>query len=99
MPGHEDTSTAGLSGALTAETGNLAVAVNLVELENSQFDLLLLVLDLLGGSVSLLFALLGASQEVDVEVQGGHSGNVGKKSLRREGLASEREALSIGSDT
>jgi len=99
MPGHEDTGTAGLGGALTTETGDLAVSVNLVELENSQLDLSLLVLDLLGGGVGLLLALLTTSQEVDVEVQGGHGGDGGKESLGGESLTSKGEALQGSSNT
>ena len=37
---HEDTGTAGLSWALAAETLDLAIAINLVVLENSQLGLL-----------------------------------------------------------
>merc|ERR1719258_735830 len=45
---HEDTSTAGLVGALPPQTLNLAIAVDLVVLEHREFGLLALVLDLLG---------------------------------------------------
>src|SRR5690554_2358492 len=65
VPGHEDTGAAGLGGALTTKTGDLAVVVDLVELENSQLDLSLLVLDLLGGGVSLLLTLLTTSQKIN----------------------------------
>lgn len=58
---HEDTGTALLSRALTAQTLNLAITVNLVVLEDSQLGLLALVLDLLGSGVHLLLALLGST--------------------------------------
>jgi hypothetical protein len=69
MPSHEDTSTALGVGALTTETGDLARLVNLVVLENGQFDLLLLVLDLLGGGVGLLLALLTTTEQFGVKVE------------------------------
>ncbi len=56
--GHEDAGTAGLSGALPAQTVDLAVVVNLVELEDGELDLPVLMLDLLGGGVILLLTLL-----------------------------------------
>jgi hypothetical protein len=46
---HEDTGTALSTGALTTETLNLTVGVDLVILEDRHLDLLALVLDLLGG--------------------------------------------------
>ena len=58
---HEDTSTTVLGGALSPQSLNLPVAVNLVVLEHSQLCLLALVLDLLGRSVHLLLALLGST--------------------------------------
>lgn len=69
--GHEDTSTASLVGALTTETGDLSVVVDLVVLEDRQLDLLPLVLDLLGGGVGLLLALLTTTTETEDEVEGG----------------------------
>jgi len=51
------------SWALSAETLDLSITVNLVVLENRQLGLLALVLDLLWGSVHLLLALLGSSTE------------------------------------
>ena len=68
---HEDSGTAGLAGALTAQTVDLAVFVDLVVLEDGEFDLLPLVLDLLGGGVILLLALLGATTEAQHQVQSG----------------------------
>jgi len=67
---HEDTSaTLGL-GALAAETLNLAIAVDLVVLEDSELGLLALVLNLLGGGVDLLLALLTATAEAEHQVEG-----------------------------
>jgi len=68
---HENTGTAGLGWALASETLNLSVAVNLVVLEHSQLGLLALVLDLFGGSVDLLLALLGhTTTESEDEMKG-----------------------------
>ena len=58
---HEDTSTALGSGALAAKALDLAVTVDLVVLKDSELGLLALVLDLLGGGVHLLLALLGST--------------------------------------
>ena len=58
---HEDTGIALFAGALTSETGDLAVLVNLVEFEHSELDLLLLMLVLLVCGVGLLLALLGST--------------------------------------
>jgi hypothetical protein len=58
---HEDTSTALGLRALAPQALDLAVTVNLVVLENRELRLLPLVLDLLGGGVHLLLALLGSS--------------------------------------
>merc|ERR1719234_2060673 len=68
---HEDSSTTLLSGALAAQTVDLAVVVNLVVLEDSELDLPVLVLDLLGGGVVLLLPLLGTSPQPEYEVEGG----------------------------
>ena len=67
--GHEDAGAAGLGGALATQTLDLAVAVDLVVLEHGQFHLLALVLDLLGGGVYLLLALLGAASQAQDQVQ------------------------------
>merc|ERR1711908_159942 len=53
-------------GALTAQTGDLAVLINLVVLEDSEFDLLLLVLDLLRLGICLLLA---SSEEREHQVK------------------------------
>ena len=63
MGSHENSSTTLLSRALTAETVDLAIVVNFVVLEDSQLDLPVLVLDLLGGGVVLLLPLLGTSSQ------------------------------------
>merc|ERR1719154_221445 len=68
---HEDAGAALLGGALAAEAGDLAVVVNLVVLEDGELDLPVLVLDLLGGGVVLLLALLGTSPQPEDEVEGG----------------------------
>lgn len=69
--GHEDTSTAVLLRALSPQSLDLAVAVDLVVLEHGQLGLLSLVLDLLGGSVDLLLSLLGTTSKTEYEVEGG----------------------------
>jgi hypothetical protein len=62
---HEDTSTALGLRALTPEALDLAVAVDLVVLKDSELGLLALVLDLLGGGVHLLLALLGTTTQAE----------------------------------
>ena len=49
------------SWALSAETLDLSITINLVVLEDRELGLLALVLDLLWGGVNLLLALLGSS--------------------------------------
>lgn len=58
---HEDTSTALGLWALAPQALDLAVAIDLVVLKDRELRLLPLVLDLLGGGVHLLLALLGSS--------------------------------------
>jgi hypothetical protein len=88
-------------GALAAETLDLAIAVNLVVLEDSELGLLALVLDLLGGGVDLLLALLATTTQAEHEVQGRLLLNV----VIREGtavlelLASEDQALLVGGNS
>lgn len=67
---HENTSTAFLGRAFASQALNLSIAINLVVFEDSQFGLLALVLDLLGGGVDLLLALLGTTSESEDKVQG-----------------------------
>merc|ERR1719384_756306 len=69
--GHEDTSSTLVVGALTTETSDLAILVNLVVLEHSKLRLLFLVLVLLGGGVVLLFPLLGTTTKTQYKVKGG----------------------------
>jgi hypothetical protein len=68
---HEDTGTALGLGALAAEALDLAIAIDLVVLEDGEFGLLALVLDLLGGGVHLLLALLGTTTEAEDQVESG----------------------------
>lgn len=51
------------SRALAAQALDLPIAIDLVVLEDGEFGLLALVLDLLRGRVDLLLALLGAAAE------------------------------------
>jgi hypothetical protein len=68
---HEDTSTALGLRALAAETLDLAIAIDLVVLEDGEFGLLALVLDLLGGGVHLLLPLLGhTTTQAEDQVKG-----------------------------
>lgn len=71
MPSHEDTSTTSGLGALSTETLDGTLRVDLVVLEDGHLDLLPLVLDLLGGGVILLLPLLTTSSETKDEVEGG----------------------------
>lgn len=68
---HEDTGPTLVSWALSSETLDLSIAINLVVLEDSQLGLLALVLDLLWSGVDLLLALLGhTTTESEDEVEG-----------------------------
>ena len=60
---HENTSTTVGSGALSSQSLDLAITIDLVVLEHGQFGLLSLVLDLLGCAVHLLLPLLGAASK------------------------------------
>ena len=96
-----ESKTYGLGGALAAQTLNLAVTVNLVVLEDGEFGLFALVLDLLGGGVDLLFALLATTTQAEHEVKGGLLLDV----VVREGaailelLAGEDQALLVRGNT
>jgi hypothetical protein len=59
------------SWALSAQTLDLSITINLVVLEDSELGLLALVLDLLWGGVDLLLALLGSTTEAEDQVEGG----------------------------
>ena len=67
---HEDASSAFLGGALSSQSLDLSVSINLVVLEHCQLGLLALVLDLLRGGVELLLALLAAAAQPQDKVQG-----------------------------
>merc|ERR1719350_1620444 len=69
--GHEDPGATLLGRAFAPQAVDLAVVVHLVVLEDSQLNLAVLVLDLLGSSVILLLPLLGASPQPEDQVQGG----------------------------
>lgn len=68
--GHEDAGAAVGVGALITETGNLVTIANLVELQDGQLDGLVLVGNVLGGSVHLLLSLLGTTTQTEDQVQG-----------------------------
>jgi hypothetical protein len=99
--GHEDTSTALGLRALPPEALDLAIAIDLVVLEDGELGLLALVLDLLGGSVNLLLPLLGTTTEAEHEVEGRLLLDVvvGEGAAILELLAGEDEALLVGGDT
>jgi hypothetical protein len=67
---HEDTSATFLGGTLAPKSLDLAIAIHLVVLEHGQLGLLALVLDLLGGGVDLLLALLRTTSEAEDQVEG-----------------------------
>lgn len=69
VKGHEDSRAA--VGALAAETLHNSVIRDLVVLEDSELNLLVLVLDLLGGGVDLLLTLLTTTTQAKHEVKGG----------------------------
>eukprot|EP00168_Porphyra_purpurea_P001477 TRINITY_DN117_c0_g1_i2.p1 TRINITY_DN117_c0_g1~~TRINITY_DN117_c0_g1_i2.p1 ORF type:complete len:196 (-),score=19.30 TRINITY_DN117_c0_g1_i2:235-822(-) len=68
MGGHEDASAARLMWALAAEALHLAIVRHLVVLEHRHRHLLLLVLDLLGLGVRLLFPLLATAKHTQRRV-------------------------------
>jgi len=99
--GHKGSSAALLVGALTAQTSDLAALVDLVVLQHGEFDLLLLVGNLLGLGVDLLFALLATTAKAEDKMKGALLLDV----VIRESasilklLASENEALLIGGNS
>ena len=101
MSGHKDTGTAGLSRALHTQTVDLAVVVNLVELEDGELDLPVLMLDLLGGGVILLLTLLTTTSQSEDQVKGRLLLDI----IIRQGtsifqlLASENESLLVRGDS
>jgi hypothetical protein len=88
-------------GALAAQTLDLSIAVNLVVLQDGQLGLLVLVLDLLGGGVDLLLALLATTTQAEHEVKGGLLLDVviRKSAAILELLASEDQTLLVRGDT
>ncbi len=70
MGRHENSGSALLAGALASQAVDLAVVVDSVVLQHGQLDLLMLVLDLLGGRVVLLLALLAATTEAEDKMEG-----------------------------
>lgn len=88
-------------GALAAETLNLAVTVDLVVLQDGELGLLVLVLDLLGGGVDLLLALLATTTQAEHEVKGRLLLDVvvRKSTAILELLTSEDQALLVRGDT
>lgn len=89
------------SGALAAKTLDLAVTVNLVVLEDGELGLLVLVLDLLGGGVDLLLALLTTTTQAEDEVKGRLLLDVviRKSAAILELLAGEDQALLVRGNT
>ena len=67
--GHEDAGAALLGRALSPQTVDLPVVVDLVVLQHGQLHLPVLVLDLLGGGVVLLLPLLGTTPEPEHKVK------------------------------
>merc|ERR1719309_1396561 len=67
---HEDATTTVLTGALAPQPSNLALVADLVILQGSKLDLLMLVLDLLGSGVVLLLALLATTPQAEDQVKG-----------------------------
>jgi hypothetical protein len=65
---HEDTGAASLAGTFTTKTLDLAIAVDRVVFQGGHLLLPVLVLDLLGRGVLLLFSLLGATVEAEDQV-------------------------------
>lgn len=97
---YEDTGTAFSIRALSPQALNLAVGVDLVVLKDGHLDLLALVLDALGGVVSLLLPLLGTTAKTQHKVKGRLLLNVvvGKSAAILELLAGEDQALLVRRD-
>jgi hypothetical protein len=66
---HKDASSAFLGRALSPQSLDFPVPINLVVLEDCQLGLLALVFDLLRGGVDLLLALLGTAAKSEDEVK------------------------------
>jgi hypothetical protein len=93
--------TYGLLGTLASQAFNLSIAINLVVLEHSELGLLVLVLDLLGGCVDLLLALLATTTEAEDEMEGRFLLDVvvGKGTAILELLAGEDQSLLVRGDS
>lgn len=98
---YEDTGTTLGGGALTTETLDAAIGVDLVVLQDGHLDLLALMLDLLGGVVSLLLTLLGTSTQTEHEVESGLLLNVvvAEGTAVLELLAGKDQALLVRGDS
>ena len=98
VPAHKDTGTALRRGALTTEALDVAIAVDLVVLEDGHLDLLALVGDTLGGAVHLLLPLLGTTTQTKHQVQGRLLLDVvvRKRTSVLELLTSEDQTLLVG---
>ena len=97
---HEDTSSALLRRTLPPQPLDLSVSINLVVLEHRQLGLLALVLDLLGGCIDLLLALLGTTAKSEDEVESGLLLDivVGQRAAIFELLAGKDQALLVRRD-
>merc|ERR1739845_150587 len=95
--GHEDAGAALLGRALSPQTVDLPVVVDLVVLQDGELHLPVLVLDLLGGGVVLLLPLLGSSPQSEDQVEGGLLLNVvvGQSPAVLQLLASEDQSLLV----
>jgi hypothetical protein len=97
---HEDASSAFLGRTLPPQSFDLAISINLVVLQHGQLGLLALVLDLLGGGVDLLLALLGTAAKSEDEMESGLLLDVvvGQGATVLELLAGEDQALLVRRD-
>jgi hypothetical protein len=97
---HEDTSAAVLGRALSPQSLDLPISVDLVVLEHGQLGLLALVLDLLRGGVHLLLALLGSTAQTQDQVEGAFLLDVvvAEGSAVFKLLAGEDQSLLVGGD-
>lgn len=96
--GHENTGTT--VGALTSETDNGTIITDLVVRKDSKFNLLGLLLDLLGGGVNLLLSLLTTTNESHGEVDDGLllNGVVSKSTRVLELSTGEGKTLLVNGD-
>lgn len=101
MCSHENPGSTVRSGTLSSQALDLAAIVDLVELEDSELDLLLLVLDLLWSGVILLLTLLASAPQTKHEVESGLFLDVvvGESAAIFQLLPSKNQTLLIGRDT